>query len=288
MLRNGRPGGIGRLRYAIDLMRITGFRPDRSGLVRLFGYEIDGSRPDQLRHLVREIFADFSYFVPLQKRSPVIFDIGSNMGIASLFFKRLFPDSVLFCFEPDPDTYALLRGNIERNRLKDVHTFNVGISDTEGKARLFVPSWSSGSSSLFAEKIEIEREFAGRGSGVPCGPALEKEIEVMRCSDFIAKEGIEHIDLLKIDAEGAEERIVNDLSSLLPMIDVIILEFHYARDFLINNSLARILAFLERESFLVSVKPTWITVEPKAMSTYVVKAVNGNSAFGKQDLLKVL
>jgi hypothetical protein len=105
----------------------------------------------------------------------------------------------------------------------------------------------------------------------------KKEVEVIRCSDFVSEHRIGHIDLMKIDVEGAEERILDDISGILPMIDAIVLEYHYARDFCSENSLSRIISALERARFIVSVEPTWFTRKPEVLCTYVVKAINGTS-----------
>jgi len=260
--------------YLLDLFwfKAWGMKKNVSGL---FGYDIHSTNSDALMHLVNEIFVQLSYYVPIRGGSPIIFDIGGNIGIATLFFKKIFPHSTVYCFEPDPQTFTLLQRNIIGNKLNNVFSFNAGVSDFSGTAKLYVPPWSNGSSSLFQEKIAIEAGYADR-----CQPGItlsseEKDIAMMRCSEFIRDRGIEHIDLMKIDAEGAEERIFNDLRDSLGMIDMIIFEHHYAKDFLQRNSLARIIAILEEAGFVVSTAPAWFTSSPQVMCTYMVKAVNG-------------
>lgn len=275
IIRNDHFDTATKIRHLIDIFKLRGGRLDSSGSARLFGFEINYNRLDSLTHVLREIFIDFSYFVKLGKDSPVIFDIGSNIGIATLFFKRMYPGSVVYSFEPDPDTFNILMNNIKKNNLKDVFVINAGISNFHGKTKLYVPYWSNGSSSIFREKIDIEMGYAKQCFAYP-GPGIgEKEIRVMRGSEFIKENGIEHIDLMKIDAEGAEADIIDDISEIMAMVDFIVLEHHYSKDFVGKNSLAGIISSFEKANFLVSVKPTWLTRKPEVMCTYIVKAANG-------------
>jgi FkbM family methyltransferase len=262
--------------YLIDVFKFRLSRLHDDHPKKLFGFEMHFSSPDSLSHLIKEAFIDFHYFVALEKEKPIIFDIGSNIGITVLFFKKLYPKSIIYSFEPDPDTFALLKNNIEKNNLRTVFPYNAGMSNVSGKAVLYIPSWSNGSSSLFREKIEIEKGYAQACSATAEPQVSEKEVDIIRCSDFLQENRITHIDLLKIDVEGAEENIIDDISAHLDLIDFIVLEFHYAKDHIMRNSLGTIIAKLEEAGFIVSVNPTWMATEARVMCTYLLKAVNGN------------
>lgn len=268
---------IDRLKYGLEVLKFNGLKPDESKEASLFGYKIHYERFDSLSYLVREIFINLSYFCRIDNDAPVIFDIGGNTGISMLFFKKLYPDSTVYCFEPDPDIFAILERNVKENNLKDVFLINSGVSDYSGKASFYVPSWSSGSSSLFMKKLEIEKGFADRTS-LGENTIEEKKVKVLRCSQFIEEKGIRHIDLLKIDAEGAEERIISDITPFLNRIDLLVMEFHYAKKFA-ENKLSFIIAILEKAEFVVSIEPLWMTNEPEVMATYLVKALNGRSKY---------
>jgi FkbM family methyltransferase len=59
-------------------------------------------------------------------------DCGANIGLATLFFKRLYPESEIHAFEPDPETFKMLRRNVEQNSLSYVYLYNVALSDQQG------------------------------------------------------------------------------------------------------------------------------------------------------------
>src|SRR5205823_6224497 len=46
-------------------------------------------------------------------RRPLIVDAGANIGAASLWFARMFPDAIIAAVEPEPGNAAVLRRNIE-------------------------------------------------------------------------------------------------------------------------------------------------------------------------------
>jgi len=271
-----------RFRYLAEIVRFGEKRPDESGRTSLFGFNIHYDRFDSLTNLIREIFINLSYLCYMETDSPVIFDIGSNIGITTLFFKKLYPDSKIYCFEPDPDTFSYLEKNIKGNNLKDVFTMNAGLSDYHGSAILYVPSWSSGSSSVYQEKVDIEKGFADEILSVEKS-VREKRVDLIRCSQFIEEQGIKHIDLMKIDAEGAEERIIEDLKPLLNMIDLLIFEYHYAKEFIPRDSLGHIISNLEKAEFIVFLEPVWMVKKPQVLCTYLVRAINGRSVYINKD-----
>jgi predicted RNA methylase len=58
---------------------------------------------------------------------PVIVDVGSNIGLAILFFKRLYPASTVIGFEPDPGAFEVLKRNIADDRLRGVQVLNEAV-----------------------------------------------------------------------------------------------------------------------------------------------------------------
>lgn len=288
ILGNSHLGARDKIIYISSVLKLRRSRSCGPETNNIFGFKIKYSSYDSFLHIVREIFINFCYFVKINKTSPVIFDVGSNIGIATLFFKSFYPDAVIYSFEPDPDTFSLLDSNIIQNNLTDILRTNAGLSDFDGKSTLYVPHWSDGSSSILQEKIEIERGYASQCFALPESDIKEKEIDVVKCSDFIRKHSIGHIDLLKIDAEGSEESIINDLIDRLDIIDFIVMEFHFSKDLFNKNSLGRIVSVLERADFIVSVMPSWFEKNPQVMCTYIIRAVNGKYRYLNQDSLTEL
>jgi FkbM family methyltransferase len=136
-------------------------------------------------------------------------DCGSNIGMSILYFKCLYPGSTIMAFEPDPEAFGLLQENVKRNKLANVTVLNFALDFTAGKAILFG-----------SEKPGSLNKSLIRSSDRPIGTTIDSK----RLSEFI-----DHpIDLLKIDVEGAEEKIIEDLifHKKLSAIKNLIIEFH--------------------------------------------------------------
>src|SRR5271169_1281292 len=78
-----------------------------------FGFTINCFRYEYLVVLFEEIFLTGDYFFSTTTSSPNILDCGSNIGMSILYFKNLYPDARILGFEPDPDTFGMLRRNVE-------------------------------------------------------------------------------------------------------------------------------------------------------------------------------
>jgi hypothetical protein len=92
--------------------------------VNLLNYRVSFLGVGSYQLLLREIFYKGEYQFEAGSNSPVILDCGANIGLATLFFKRLYPNAQVSCFEADPTTATVLQNNIEQNHLTDVKSYN--------------------------------------------------------------------------------------------------------------------------------------------------------------------
>jgi FkbM family methyltransferase len=104
----------------------------------------------------------------------------------------------VFAFEPSPDNFALLKQNVEENGYKNVVLIPKAVSDKTATARLLIDRASSGGHSLSA--FRDSADFV--------------EVETVSLDEYFDSRP-ERIDVLKIDAEGAEMAILNGMHRLL-------------------------------------------------------------------------
>lgn len=112
-------------------------------------------------------------------------------------------------FEPDPEAFMLIQENVKQNKLSNVTVLNFALDFTAGKAILFGN-----------EKPGSLNKSLITSSDRPTGTTIESK----RLSEFIDHS----IDLLKIDVEGTEGKIIDDLifHKKLSAIKKLIIEFH--------------------------------------------------------------
>jgi FkbM family methyltransferase len=165
----------------------------------------------------RECFFDDQYFSKLDVKSippsPIIIDIGANVGYAALYFFRKFPNAVIYSFEPMPFLQNQIIEKIKKYKNYRWHLMPYGIWKVNGMLELFTTS-TDGFTSV---------------SGLIKFPDSDKKytVPVKRLDDFINEKSISQIDILKLDCEGAEYEILYSLpEKYFTQINKIALETH--------------------------------------------------------------
>ncbi|HZM94934.1 MAG TPA: FkbM family methyltransferase [Vicinamibacterales bacterium] len=187
----------------------------RPGAVRLMRFTVRHFGIGSVQFLFREIFVRNEYTFQATSDRPVIFDCGANIGMATLFFKWLYPGCEIHAFEPDPETFLILSENVARNHLTDVSLHNVALVAKPGRLDLFVPAGPPGS--------PLMSTLSGRSTGA-CVRRLS--VEGKPLSTYV---GGGEVDFLKMDVEGAEEPVLRELASAgrLRKIKELAVEYHH-------------------------------------------------------------
>lgn len=172
------------------------------------------------------------YWVPQNLNPAIILDIGSNIGVSSIYFARRFPRARIYAFEPVPENVALLSRNVAP--YSNVHVLPVALGKTNGTIEMLASDspHNFGGFSFYRQGSDPDRKIKVRMLDV--NVALH-ELH-MGC-----------VDLIKIDTEGCEYDILTALSErVLRSVMWIMGELHGERDF-------ELLAFLSR----------WFDIETK-------------------------
>ncbi len=213
---------------------------------KICGFTVYTYNRDSLWFLFREIFVRGHYAFQSNVETPTIFDCGSNIGVATLFFKWLYPDSTIYAFEPDPVAFKILERNIQSNGLQSVHLNNVALGKKSGTITLYTQAENL--TSLVASTLQ-ER-----------GGALPITVSLVPVSTFITQP----VHFLKIDTEGAEVDIVKDLCSTNTMhyIQEMVIEYHHNinRD---KSELSHILGDIEQSGFTYQIDAPFLPLIKK-------------------------
>lgn len=157
----------------------------------------------------------------LSPESTVI-DIGAHIGIFSVFVSK--KAKKIFAFEPVSENFDLLKQNIQLNNLEDkINIFNVAVSDKKETLKIYLSKINTAGHSIY--KNSDEYTYA----------------QTVTLQEIFDKNSIEICDLLKIDTEGSEYKILFGLpQNYFKRIKRIHLEHHkiistdkrYTRDYL--------------------------------------------------------
>jgi len=123
----------------------------------------------------------------------VFLDVGAHIGYDSLKASHVVGDTgKVVAFEPNPNTLAMLKGNIEASHVRNIIVQPIACTDSEQTLTLFDSTLggNSGSSSLSRENAGARsRSYQVRGRPI---------------DDVVAELGLSRVDVLKADIEGAE------------------------------------------------------------------------------------
>jgi len=151
-----------------------------------------------------------------------VFDVGANVGKYSLMaVPRLlptFPAGQVHAFEPSVATCRQLAQNVKG--IDAIHIHRMALSDRPGASTLYQIAEGSGYASLY------NRENGSLGK-YGLKTTIIEEVQLSTIDMFCLENGIGHIHLLKIDAEGHEFNILRGAQSMLESgaIDSIQFEF---------------------------------------------------------------
>jgi FkbM family methyltransferase len=149
---------------------------------------------------------------------PVFVDAGTNRGEFTALLLNEFPRASVHAVEPDPQLCAELD---KRFAGRAVRTWNVALHEREGTIDLHVHA-DKGTSSVLPRPAGARRYFASGDAVVATVP-----VRAMTLDRLASDAGVDRIDFLKLDTQGAELPIVRGAQRLLAAsaIDVIYTEF---------------------------------------------------------------
>ncbi len=202
------------------------------GWADVAGFRLRYLEAEWMRYLYREVFAEREYWFATDNPHPVILDCGSNIGMAILFFKSLYPEARITAFEPAPWACSAIEETLRANALTNVTVHNAALAESEGTLDLFHDPSHPGSAvmSVFRERMN------GDTVRVPS----------VRLSRYVTGA----VDFLKLDVEGSELAVLRDLaaSGTIARIRQMVIEVHHHMSPAVDN-LSECLALLESNGF---------------------------------------
>lgn len=174
-------------------------------VTRVFGANLE---LDLTNHVDRTIFMgcyeplNTSLFKQILCPGGTVVDVGANIGYFSLLAAKLVGNAgKVIAVEAHPRNFEVLSAAVQRNGLQQVIPVNIGLSDENGSAQIIMAD---------------QNEFANRtASMVPQAGLSGPTVPVRRLDDCISGWNIDVVDLLKIDVDGFETKIVRGAAESL-------------------------------------------------------------------------
>ncbi|MBW1789097.1 MAG: FkbM family methyltransferase [Deltaproteobacteria bacterium] len=149
-----------------------------------------------------------------------------------MYFKAIYPNATILAFEPDKDAFVCLEENIKANQLDNIQIRKMVLSNREDTLYLYYDTEEPGSLLMSTIRERL--------------PKKKQAVEGALLSNFIERD----VDFLKMDVEGSEQGILEDLSrsGKLARIKNMAIEYHHhiVPD---KDTLSRMLHLLEGAGF---------------------------------------
>jgi len=194
-------------------------------------------RDDVDESIVNEVFKfrEYRATVELIKEAKgVVLDVGAHAGYFSLWATAQNPKVKIYALEPIKENFEFLQKNIAKNKFKNIKPENVALTKKSGEINIFLSGDSHNHSLLpISDKTQ--------------------SVKSVNLADYIKKNKIKNISLLKIDIEGGEYEIFENLEKeIFSKIENVFLEYHQSE----NRNFKVIENILRENGFTVEIFPS--------------------------------
>ncbi|MBT5717040.1 MAG: FkbM family methyltransferase [Opitutae bacterium] len=162
------------------------------------------------------------YYFRTKSQKPYIVDCGSNIGLSVIYFKHLFPDARIAAFEPDPKLFQYLSDNLADNSFTDIEIHQKAVCD---------------SNAILPFKTD------GADGGKITASNSDQMVQTVSLNEFLKTK----VDLLKLDIEGNELKVLRSCKEHLHLVRNLFIEYHSFKDK--AQELSEILRILEQHGF---------------------------------------
>jgi FkbM family methyltransferase len=164
--------------------------------------------------LFSEILLDVQYDWELPSRPGVIIDAGANIGLTSVFYANKYPQATIIAIEPERSNFEILRQNTAL--YPNIIALRAALWNEDRELNIVDPGdgrwdfWSF-------------RTSTPGTSGTPAERGLVRGLTVDR---LMMDNGINYVDLLKLDIEGAEKEIFESPAGWIDRVGALAVELH--------------------------------------------------------------
>ncbi len=160
-----------------------------------------------------QIFVNREYDFEVERPPGVIVDAGANIGLASIYFANRYPDARIIALEPQRGNFELLRENVAP--YGNVTPLHAALWSEETEISVVDPG-----SGDWGFRTRTPETLASGGA------APSQTVAALTIDRLMRDFGLQKIDILKVDIEGAEREVFAHSSTWIDKVDAVIVELH--------------------------------------------------------------
>jgi FkbM family methyltransferase len=184
-------------------------------------------------------------FLPL---NPAIIEAGAHIGRDTIKMSKLWPQGIIYAFEPIPELFTLLKQNTKN--YSNIFCYNTALSDKNGSALMHV---SSGRSTACSSLLKPKECLSLQPNVL-----FEHEIEVPLCTldTWAQRAFLTHCDFLWLDVQGNELKVLEASTTLLTNTKALLIEINLIERYQSNPSFDDIEDFVIQYNFKALLRDT--------------------------------
>jgi FkbM family methyltransferase len=156
------------------------------------------------------VFLRSEYDVNIAKTPTVIVDAGANIGLTSVFYANKYPGAKIIALEPEYSNFTLLKKNVAA--YGNIIAINKALWGENTTLEIVDPGL--GKWGFQTRKRNVEETDR------------KKAIESITIDKLMNDNMLSHIDILKIDIEGAEKEVCESSSAWIDKVGMMAIELH--------------------------------------------------------------
>ena len=192
--------------------------------IRLFGYII-----------IKKRDKDYGFNTVLTKlisdNHPLIFDIGAEDGSSCERYDSILKYPIIHAFEPRPDQFGIMESKF--NNKKNIFLNNVAVGSKK-EIKKFNQIKGGGRSSFYKSTVD------------DLSDQIQIDVQVITIDEYVNKNNIKKINLLKIDTQGHEDEVLKGAQETLKLNKIDIIE----TELIVGNMYEKTLSFNEIENLI--------------------------------------
>jgi FkbM family methyltransferase len=151
---------------------------------------------------------EVTFILSVLESGMIFFDVGANAGLFAISAAKKIGGKGIFAFEPCSSTYALLKENLQSNRLADVNVVQTALGDSIGEGVLQINARGKDGLNTLGKPIHSESQVVGR-----------EDVRITTLDVFMKEHNVSRVDVMKVDIEGAELMMFRGARDLLARND---------------------------------------------------------------------
>ena len=169
--------------------------------------------------------AEFAAMRTLLRAGDTVFDVGSSIGLYSVFASRIIgPSGRVYAFEPAPETFWMLHETLVLNRCTNVTPLQKAVYSDQGTVKIHLFE------SQYGEWNTLGMPTMTTPQGRKVMPTDSVDVECETIDSFCRGQGIDRISFLKVDVEGFEKKVFEGANQFLADRRIDFISFEISQD----------------------------------------------------------